>query len=1155
MYSYLSSSLDEIRLDFEAKSILLELERLKSLPENQKHRFIWELIQNAKDCARPNERVTIVINLEKDRFVFAHNGLEFRVKDLIALARRGSTKTFDENRLGTGFIKTHVLNKTVQIKGQLATARGFRDFVLTLKRSADNLNDMKILLEETYQQIDSLTRQHHNDSVDLTSTRKGSLASSPSLSTVTSHNFSSFEYHLDPDSYAMVCSALEDLRRNIIFVLVINESIDSIVVNQNGSQLKYTLKSKPIFRKIFRAKVSGLSHSMLIRPCDSFGLILGVNCSKSGSNDYYLTSISGQAKIFKEFPLIGTEDFNCAPLIQSSHWMASDLRDGLRIKKTSEAESDHIAEINRSILCAYRDYWITFISELIDLQVLNRHILAISGLPRYSNRYSDNLWFRKTIQLPLRSFIRSQDLVRNTRSTNELYYYSRIDDCLFPDCSINQTVWHSIASAIITKSKDCPHLEVSSKWIQIINQDYRDWGLPVKFSVDDAIQLIEATSIDYISKSEDRAINWLNQLIHFLSSYDCFHDLLKKRSILPSQNGILRSFQGAPNKRDQLLHHEMDNGLELIDETIKDIYSDLGDDLRDNLLHKGIDTNQLTWLPQMRVETVFINLEILLNRISGLGQRLNLDLLESAFTMSLLFHSEPDSITVTLTRVLKQLYPSIECFPICEKSYQVYPRAFFLRWTLTMLIYRIQLIVKPNEETVKVDQLTTSMPLIVNIYDWINDIIFLLEKCDLTNLLYQNQLIPLQSGHLTKITPEIYLENEPETFQSSEISFKLLVNRFVKDDQGKSIDCTNWLVDNRINCKPETIRRENVKQLTFMLDSIFKQIFDGTLNIDDDHHQQSTDWIELFHQLIVWCSDDPVNRFNLFPLMSAYKGFLMVKAHGCQSSKVALSIVHSGKEWSTIEQLINLQLDVNLLQSIDMISQTKGSRWIEKIINNAEIIDKLLVNDHNLVEVNSLLEMMNIDEVKNLIKNSTQLVNNSPSIETIDSTGENNFQQQSTTSNESIDRIRLVSSIVDMITKSFSYYPSIRIEQSVMGKDLIISNTFNGQRMSIKVCPLHQGQNFVKLTKFEALTSCAEKSDYSLCLIDCDDPLNGKFILDIGQLIEEKVKLKQLVEKNDSICITSTSTDFNVIIFKEIWIKLSIDFDSFNLHMKQYLRL
>uniref|UniRef100_T1K7D2 Protein NO VEIN C-terminal domain-containing protein n=1 Tax=Tetranychus urticae TaxID=32264 RepID=T1K7D2_TETUR len=1073
MYGSVANSLDEIRLDFEARCILKELERLKSLPENQKHRFIWELIQNAKDCARPNVPVNISINLEKDRFIFAHNGLEFRVKDLIALARRGSTKVHDESRLGTGFIKTHVLNKVVTIKGQVTTPRGFRDFKLILKRTADNLSDMKRLLEETYQLIIDLTHPHSE--IFDSSGRKISPSSSPSLSgsSSTLAGYSSFEYHLDPESYSIAHSALEDLKRNIIFTLVVNESIESITININGSQNKYALRRKSVYKKIVRAKVLGITHSMLIRHFDSFGITLGINCTKTGSNDYFLTQIPNQTKVFKDFPLTGTEDFHCAPLIQSSHWCPNDFKDGIRIKKSLESDIDPIADTNRSILCAYRDHWITFIQELIELQVLNRYILAISGLPRYSNRYSDNLWFRREIQLPLRQFIRSQDLVRNTKCTDELYFYSRIDDCLFPDCPVQPEAWYLVAAKIITKSKDCPHFDEAQQWIQVINQDYNDWELPVKFSVDEAIQLIEATSIDYISKNEDRAISWLSELIGFLSKNVCFQQIIEKRAILPSQNGILRSFHGSSSKNQQQIHRDGD-----IDEILKDICIELGDDLRDNLLHKQI-THKLSWIPVMQVENIFINLEILLHRIERASTKLDSLTIQSAHELSLLFYDQPDTITTKMTYILKKIHPSIESHPISAESFKVYPRSFFLRWSMKLLLTCIGMTVGvENKEVVHVDQLLRSYPLIVNIYNWINDIIYLLEEYNLTNLLDQYRLIPLQNGQLTSLTTDIWLEDEPTNFENQEISFKKLVNIYVKDNQGNPVDCSNWLVDNRIKCKPSTVRRESVSRLTFMLDSIFKPIVAGSKKDENVDEESCKNWIKLFHQLDIWCSNHP-DQCNLFPILTANRDLLMAKAYGFKGSQIALAVINSGKSWETIDRLINLKLNIDFLESLDEIIIENGQEWLQNVIERKDEVDVFLksqIKIDDLKEFATLLETISVEDLKMKIKKYDSLLN-------ISTKNEEKLVESNDVQPEigSIWTTKLGSIVENLLYQTFKGYPSFKIERAEIGKDFIISNPHNNQRFSIKICPLNESKHFIRLAKIDALTACVEKMAYTLC--------------------------------------------------------------------------
>ena len=83
-------------------------------------RWIWELVQNAKDSiSDQNDRKSIDIEIivQDNKYIFKHNGAPFTKKTLTALLYKFSEgkKNNGESigRFGTGFLTTHSLSKTV----------------------------------------------------------------------------------------------------------------------------------------------------------------------------------------------------------------------------------------------------------------------------------------------------------------------------------------------------------------------------------------------------------------------------------------------------------------------------------------------------------------------------------------------------------------------------------------------------------------------------------------------------------------------------------------------------------------------------------------------------------------------------------------------------------------------------------------------------------------------------------------------------------------------------------------------------------------------------------------------------------------------------------------------------------------------------------
>ena len=127
-------------------------------------RWVWELLQNAKDVIVKNGKIEI--NLTENSVEFSHNGSPFSHNQLLAILSQRSTKspsyTDDEKlgffeklfgeqgvdeteartflntsgRFGTGFMTTYLLSKKVSLDGIYSTNGLVRSFKISLDRDA-----------------------------------------------------------------------------------------------------------------------------------------------------------------------------------------------------------------------------------------------------------------------------------------------------------------------------------------------------------------------------------------------------------------------------------------------------------------------------------------------------------------------------------------------------------------------------------------------------------------------------------------------------------------------------------------------------------------------------------------------------------------------------------------------------------------------------------------------------------------------------------------------------------------------------------------------------------------------------------------------------------------------------------------------------------
>ena len=100
-----------------AQKIRNRLSQLDNATEIDKKRWIWELLQNAKDTILDNAKVDIEITISDEFLEFKHNGGFFTPRNITNLVHQISSKegTDSTGRFGTGFLTTHTLSRLVDV--------------------------------------------------------------------------------------------------------------------------------------------------------------------------------------------------------------------------------------------------------------------------------------------------------------------------------------------------------------------------------------------------------------------------------------------------------------------------------------------------------------------------------------------------------------------------------------------------------------------------------------------------------------------------------------------------------------------------------------------------------------------------------------------------------------------------------------------------------------------------------------------------------------------------------------------------------------------------------------------------------------------------------------------------------------------------------
>lgn len=560
-----------------ATKILKEMTTLRSRVDNSTsipRRWIWELIQNAKDV-HPDEGVRIQIEFqsksEHSEVVFRHNGRPFTADNIRFLIEQVSTKdrTKDEEgrrketgKFGTGFLTTHLLSETVKVEGVAKEPElSYRKFELELDRSGLHLEQITAAVQQA-----TLSMEDLDSRPAYVNYREGDLNTA-------------FHYPINDESGMRVAQVgLRDLDNCLAYSLVFVEEIKNVEL----------LPSKRVFRKSNtsvtlsdsirlvsveakeKSKVSTVHFAQLTK---GFTSII-VPVAKDGDSIELLPIEDQVARLFCDFPLIGTEKFAFPAVINNPHFNPTDPRDGILL--TTPLRPDPNTDENKAIIQEAVALYFQLLKFATMHDWKNLHLLAPNYHGSAALDWLDDNWFRNQVVNPIRKELLQAEIVRtvNGALASILSKKDGSKFIWFPNSSkkeIRQKLWSCARSWFPSRLPRESDVEL---WYQL------SWHECGKLTVDQLAAFLEhLKTVHELKKAViDRdAFEWLNEFYSVMKLEDKEYDsIINKRAIFPNQNGDFCK------KAD--LYKDFGN----IGDEFKDLLKLLKIDLRADLLSEAI---------------------------------------------------------------------------------------------------------------------------------------------------------------------------------------------------------------------------------------------------------------------------------------------------------------------------------------------------------------------------------------------------------------------------------------------------------------------------------------------------------------------------------------------------------------------------------------
>ena len=614
-----------------ANKILDMLDKLRlSSNANTPRRWIWELIQNAKDVVNSTGKIKIRVRFDAEAKMleFSHNGAPFTSKHLVYLIEQVSTKEREEaeegvekktGKFGTGFLTTHLLSTKVEISGIIMDEESApQRFEILLDRSGKTKGELIDAIGKTLTQLGEGTQLTAFDECAYNTT---------------------FRYHLDDEGICVAKQGLEDLELSIPYVLAFLPQIEVIevepqnvsyrLVNEKAGKLErshlYTIE-KRIYSEVDKTYLFEITNGNVSIVVPIVGKDNVVCCDKIPDR---------LPKLFCEFPLVGTHDFSFPLVINSDAFNPTEPRDGVFLTDNANEK----IEQNKSIIeaaCELYNIFLCFAAKSGWGQLYN----AIKVNDVAEKEWLSVSWLKEKTVKKCREIIKYATIIDTHSGERESIYCPILEEQQISipkssDEDIRIDIWSMAEEASIGY---LPRKCEISEWYGAFWNECRD--LSIRKLVEHIGLLGNVNSL----REKLRTVTveeFLTRLYALISKDKNLLSDIQNNTILiiPNQNGEFTRFSEL----------YIDLG---IDDEYKNALQFLGDDIRSRLVYCNIDISPFAIANKISIEECISSICSQLESISVNSPYYY----QACFKVISLFSGSVDTRATEIFKIVHKLY-------------------------------------------------------------------------------------------------------------------------------------------------------------------------------------------------------------------------------------------------------------------------------------------------------------------------------------------------------------------------------------------------------------------------------------------------------------------------------------------------------------------
>ncbi|MYL12071.1 MAG: hypothetical protein F4010_08045, partial [Cenarchaeum sp. SB0669_bin_11] len=345
---------DRVLTENTAQGILNHLRDLESNRARMQGRWIWELLQNARDASVGEDtHLVAFIELREGELVFQHNGRGFSADEVAHLIYHGSTKLEDENTIGqygSGFLTTHLLSPEIDVAGHLSDGIPFS---FRLKRENSSAKALSDSMDRAWEEFDA------------------------SAEGVPDSFTTQFRYPVGTDSERAITEGIETLKRCAPLVMVFNRQFRRIAIKSPDESISFeVVERKPLPQEGLQIVTVGENQcdtqrerKYILSEGRRASVTVPVALTEDGPKCLSLDDVS---RLFLGFPLIGTEDFSFPAVINSFRFTPTENRDGVYLGQSD----DETNNTNQAVIAEACELHVKLIEFVTDSQWASVHLLV-----------------------------------------------------------------------------------------------------------------------------------------------------------------------------------------------------------------------------------------------------------------------------------------------------------------------------------------------------------------------------------------------------------------------------------------------------------------------------------------------------------------------------------------------------------------------------------------------------------------------------------------------------------------------------------------------------------------------------------------------------------------------------------------------------------